>query len=153
MIIRNPRPIGEFMKKLMIGLLTLTSLSAMADWSGDVLCVKPTQTPTEHKLVADAKGRILVKEVNGLPVAQIVMNDIRLYTEYGSKKGSKFLAISLSGEVGDGNDAWFSLSKPVKTNSVIKEIQFDLSSLGRGLSQVKTQKGNVYQMYCVVRAD
>lgn len=141
------------MKKLLIGLIALTSFSAFAQWSGDILCVKPEQVTAQRKLVADAKGRITVKMVDGAPVAQIAFSDLRLFSDYGSVRGSKMTAVTFSGDVGDGNDSWFANTLPTSKKSIIKDIQFDLSSLDRGLTTVTTLKGNKYEMDCVVRND
>ena len=133
--------------------LSLGSTVALADWSGDLLCTKATYSRGGRELVADAKGRVTVKMVDGMPVAEVKLSDLRLFTNYGSTRGSKLKNLPLAGDVADGNDMWFSTTSPKVSSKIIKTILFDLSSLERGLSEVTTLKGNVYKMDCMVRED
>ncbi len=131
----------------------LSSVSVFADWSGDILCVQPTQAPTEHALVADALGRVYVKYADGETKTTVKLSSLRLFSEHGSKRGTAFKRVAFDGTAGDGNDSFIADTRPVKTDSIIQEIQFDLSSLDRDLSTVKTTKGNSYVMDCVIRKD
>lgn len=145
------------MKKLIFALATLTSLSTFADWSGDILCTQPLQSKEHsqklYRFVADAKGRINVKMIDDMPVAEVTFNDIRLYGTYGKVRGSVFTEVSVRGEVNEGNEMWFSNTLPVNTNATLKSIELNLSTLEPQLTIVKTKIGRSYPMNCVVRKD
>ncbi|MBS1962264.1 MAG: hypothetical protein JST04_08620 [Bdellovibrionales bacterium] len=140
------------MKKfLVLAAILIHSAPTFADWSGDLLCAKPMNG--KSALVADAKGRVTVKMVDGMPIAEFKLADVRLFSNYGQTRGSIAKAVDLKGDVEDGNDAWFATVKPTARQAVIKLIRFDLSSLDRGLSTITTNKGNSYAMDCLVRED
>jgi len=142
------------MKKAMLAVsVLLGSLSAHADWSGDILCAQPRPTESGHSLLADAKGRVQMTMVDGRPVATFEMSDVRLFSEYGTVRGTVTNDLVLTGDIHDGNDSLFVSALPEAESPLIRSISFDLSSLNRGLTKVTTQRGNVYEMLCMVRED
>lgn len=91
---------------------------------------------------------------DGIATAEVSLESLRLYSKYGATRGSTFKGMSLNGEVEYGDDLWFANTAPsAEKNKSIRSINFDLSSLNRGLTTIMTAKGNSYSMDCVVRED
>ena len=83
----------------------------------------------------------------------MTLNDVRLYSQYGSVAGSKFKNILAKGAVSDGNDAWVTDSIVSTPNNVLIRAVVDLSTVDKGISKLITFRGNTYAMECSVRED
>lgn len=135
------------MKLLPIFSLFIISLNGFANSQADVLC---TGRIAGENLVADAKGSVHVNQLNDFNHVSLSL-DLRLFSEFGNKKGSEFKSVELCGEIAEGNDHFYMLTKPVVNHSIIEEVIIDFSTFEKGMSHIKTKKGNKYLMDCVVR--
>lgn len=135
------------MKSLVMVTSLFLTLTTYANYTADLLC---TSRGLSDKLVADSKGVMeVVQKENGEQV--FLTLDLRLFSDFGTQKGSEFKNLQVNGEVVDGNDRFYLIVKPSNENKIIEEIVIDFSTVGKEKSFVKTKKGNLYNMDCLVR--
>lgn len=135
------------MKSMFMLTSLFLTLTAHANYTADLLC---TSRGLSDKLVADSKGVMeVVQKENGEQVTLSL--DLRLFSEFGTQKGSEFKNLQVKGDVVDGNDRFYLIVKPSNENKIIEEIVIDFSTVGKEKSFVKTKKGNLYIMDCLVR--
>jgi hypothetical protein len=133
------------MKTILAIAIFSMSVPSFADWTAKIKC----KTVGGNELVAKAQVTLkVVYDTNQVPIAELILDSVSLFSSYGASSGSTFKNILLqSVEMTTEGDYAFGLLLPIVDHKVINRIELGLGEPGAN-TIIETNKGNRYVMAC-----